>query len=477
MADIKTRQVNKGTIKTLDKNIVKVQKFKDNLVSAKDKTKETYENDYNSGTEYATNKVSKNMANTPNNIYRMNKKGMENFRKTQENIQKTKENIEKTKETIKKVQKKRKVKQRAKNINKIRKNATKTAKTTIKTADKTAKATKETAKATAKATKRAIQTAKVAAKATAQAIKVAVKATIATIKAIIAGTKALIAAIIAGGWVSVIVIIVICLVALLCSSIYGIFFSSENGTDGKNMSSIISEINNEYINKITNIQKNTKHDEYDIKSDRAEWKNVLAIYSAKVSDGKDDVELMTLSEDREKTLKQVFWDMNNISSSTEKVTKQITTTDDKGNSKTENKEQTILHITITSKSIEEMMQMYNFNSKQKEQVEELLKSEYAKLWSAVIYGSSVGSNDIVQVALAQVGNVGGQPYWSWYGFEARVEWCACFVSWCANECGYIEAGIIPKFAGCENEGVAWFKTCGLWKDGGYSPKPRRYYIF
>ena len=60
------------------------------------------------------------------------------------------------------------------------------------------------------------------------------------------------------------------------------------------------------------------------------------------------------------------------------------------------------------------------------------------MWSAVIYGSSVGSNDIVKVALEQVGNVGGQPFWSWYGFGSRVEWCACFVSWCANQCGYNE---------------------------------------
>ena len=96
------------------------------------------------------------------------------------------------------------------------------------------------------------------------------------------------------------------------------------------------------------------------------------------------------------------------------------------------------------------------------------------MWSCVVYGSSIGSTDIVQVALAQVGNVGGQPYWSWYGFNSRVEWCACFVSWCANECGYIESGVIPKFAGCESEGVSWFKTCGLWQDGGYTPKARRY---
>ena len=72
------------------------------------------------------------------------------------------------------------------------------------------------------------------------------------------------------------------------------------------------------------------------------------------------------------------------------------------------------------------------------------------------------------VALSQVGNVGGQPYWSWYGFDGRVEWCACFVSWCADQCGYIESGIIPKFSGCV-DGSNWFKGNGQWKDRSYEP--------
>ena len=61
-----------------------------------------------------------------------------------------------------------------------------------------------------------------------------------------------------------------------------------------------------------------------------------------------------------------------------------------------------------------------------------------------------------------------KPYWSWYGFEGRVEWCACFVSWCADQCGYIESGIIPKFAGCV-DGANWFKGNGQWKDRSYEP--------
>ena len=73
-------------------------------------------------------------------------------------------------------------------------------------------------------------------------------------------------------------------------------------------------------------------------------------------------------------------------------------------------------------------------------------------------------------ALCQIGNVGGQPYWAWYGFGSRVEWCACFVSWCANECGYIEDGIIPKYAGCVN-GVQWFRDRDQWIDGNEEPVP------
>ena len=64
-----------------------------------------------------------------------------------------------------------------------------------------------------------------------------------------------------------------------------------------------------------------------------------------------------------------------------------------------------------------------------------------------------GNQVIVEIASAQVGNKGGQPYWSWYGFKSRIAWCACYVSWCADQCGYIDAGIIPKFSLC-SDGVA-----------------------
>ncbi len=76
---------------------------------------------------------------------------------------------------------------------------------------------------------------------------------------------------------------------------------------------------------------------------------------------------------------------------------------------------------------------------------------------------------IVEVAASQIGNVGGEPYWSWYGFTERVEWCACFVSWCANKCGYLDT-FIPKFAGCST-GVQWFKARNQWADRTTTPDP------
>ena len=93
MKDIKIKENRKGTIKTIDKGLINTQKLKDNLISIKDKTKETYENNYNSGEEYASEKITQTMSNTPNNIYRVNQAGKNNFRKTKDNIYKIKDKV------------------------------------------------------------------------------------------------------------------------------------------------------------------------------------------------------------------------------------------------------------------------------------------------------------------------------------------------------------------------------------------------
>ena len=85
-------------------------------------------------------------------------------------------------------------------------------------------------------------------------------------------------------------------------------------------------------------------------------------------------------------------------------------------------------------------------------------------------GVGIGSTDIVKVAGTQIGNWNGRKFWSWYGFGSRQPWCACFVSWCANQCGYIKAGVIPKFA-LVTDGISWFKKKGEWRSRKYKPRP------
>ena len=489
MADIKTKKKMENPIKKLDKAAIYTSKVKDNIVSVKNKT--NYNNaEENSNNEYGDNRISEgtNLV-FHKSINTFNEYGKKSLKTTGKNIKELKNvNTE-----IKRI---KTVRNRAKNIKNIR-NANKTikgtvkggikqAENTIKTAKNTGKATVKTAKATKKTIKLAIEGAKKSyqiAKATAKTVvkgtKLAIKSAILAIKGILLAAKALIGLIVAGGWIAVVIIIVICLIALLCASVFGIFFSSEDTgstiTVGEvqevtTMSGVISDLNTEFINKITKIQKENPYDEYDIDSNRAEWKDVLAIYSVKVNGGNNQNEVLTLNDEKVQILKDIFWEMNDITytkeeSSHEEIkigltsTERITVTTVK------------LHIKIKGKTVEEMAEKYNFNQEQMKQLAELTDERYASMWSSVIYGSSIGSSDIVAVAAAQIGNVGGQPYWSWYGFKSRVEWCACFVSWCANECGYIEVGLIPKFAGCQSEGVAWFKACGLWKERGFIAKP------
>lgn len=206
---------------------------------------------------------------------------------------------------------------------------------------------------------------------------------------------------------------------------------------------------------------------------RAVWKEVLAVYAVKITTDPDAAQkVATMDDSKKQLLKDIFWQMNEISSSTSTQTETIIETSDDGNGNIVETEVTVtrtyLYITVSHKTAEEMADQFSFHEDQREQMAELLADENNSLWSQVLYGITGGDGEIVTVALSQVGNTGGAPYWSWYGFGSRVEWCACFVSWCANECGYIDAGIIPKYAGCVN-GVQWFKDRGQWIDGSQEP--------
>lgn len=545
MADIKTRDAVKGTIKTIDKAAVASERMKAAYAKTKDKAEQGYYAEENSATEYAADKISHTADRVKDEgIHQFNKQGQKSVQTTKENIVKAKDKVAdfKQKRAVKSAEKKKaqsaaerngsqprhgtvsrspapdapanagtngksqliKTRQQGqKTIKTTARNAEKTVKSTakgtvktaekgvktaqatskaaIKTTEQTAKATKAAAKASAKAAQRAAQAAKATAKATAHAVKVAVKATLAAIKAIIAGTKALVAAIMAGGWIAVAVILIICLIGLLVGSVFGIFFSGEDSGNGMTMQTVVREINADYDSRLDEIINGTSHDVLEMSGSRAVWKEVLAVYSVKTTTDPDNPqEVATMDDNKKQLLTDIFWGMNELSSRTKNKTEtQITESDDGHGNIVETETtvtQTYLYITVSHKTAEEMADKYGFNEEQRQQLSELLAEENNSLWSAVLYGITIGDGEIVTVVLSQVGNAGGEPYWSWYGFDGRVEWCACFVSWCADQCGYIESGVIPKFAGCVN-GSQWFKDRRQWQDGSFTPEAGQIIFF
>ena len=514
MPDIKTRDVVKGTVKVIDKSAVAAERMKDAYVRTKDKAEHGIFAAESSPEEYAADRTLTGTETAAHEaVHGLDKAGRKGVKTTKENISKAKDYFQRrktdlpkkqakdamrrvrrsadaTQKTIKTVDRSGKtIKQTAKSTGKAAvkttqktiKTAEQTVRTTVKTTQAAAKTAQKTAQATAKAAKTAAQTARAAAKATAAGIKAAVKATAAAVKAIIAGTKALIAAIAAGGWIAVVVIIIICLIGLIVGSCFGIFFSGEDSGTGQTMRQAVQEINADYQSQIDTTRANIAYDELEMSGSRAVWPEVLAVYAVKTTTDPDDPqEVATVDNAKKAILKDIFWRMNELSSRTESKTEEVITETDDGHGNivetTTTVTRTYLYITVSHKTADEMADLYGFNEEQRQQLSELLAEENNSLWSAVLYGISVGDGEIVTVALSQVGNVGGQPYWSWYGFDGRVEWCACYVSWCANECGYIDSGVIPKFAGCAN-GVQWFKDRGQWQDGSFKPSAGQIIFF
>lgn len=87
-----------------------------------------------------------------------------------------------------------------------------------------------------------------------------------------------------------------------------------------------------------------------------------------------------------------------------------------------------------------------------------------------LFAGLFGKGQLVTIAKSQLGNEGGQKFWSWYGFDSREEWCACFVSWCADQAGLIQKEVVPKFSVC-TDGVALFQAKRKWQGGGSVPTP------
>ena len=319
---------------------------------------------------------------------------------------------------------------------------------------------KSAAKRTAKATKEgAAKLAKAAEKAAVSAVK--------SIGALLGGSAGLVA----------VLLVVIVLAAGLLLSPLGIFFSGDADGD-VTLQQVMAELNTAFSDRITEIENANAHDDLRQDGQRPLWKDILTIYAVKTTTAPENpLDAVSMDEEHAEVLRSIFWDMTVIEFTTETYTEEITvsvptdnSTDEDGMvEETQTVERTRLIISVSGKTALQMAEEYGFDEKQLGYVTELLSEEYSDLWASLSV-PGVGSDDIVAVALSQVGNVGGQPYWSWYGFSSRVEWCACFVSWCADQCGYIESGAMPKHSYCPT-GVEWFRSRGQWQDRNSIPAP------
>lgn len=247
----------------------------------------------------------------------------------------------------------------------VGKSAKKKAVKSAKRAAKTQKEiTKKAAKQAAKQAKQAAQKAAQAAKATAKAtVKIAVKVA----QMVAAATKAVVSALAAlGGWaVLLVALIVVIVVAAIAASPFGIFISDEAAdNDSIPISAIVAECNMELSNKLDDIENAAAADCSEIIGEQANWDLVLAVFATKVAGVEDDTveDVVVITEDKKQKLKDVFWDMHEITSRTETV----------ANGDTNEK---IVYITIAAKTKEEMIEKYHFTRKQQEALNTLLEQD------------------------------------------------------------------------------------------------------
>lgn len=496
MAGIKTREVIKGTVKGIDRAAVASERMRTSYTKTKERAEEAYQSNDASPVEYAANQIQqKTEIAVGEGAHQGNKIGHRSVEATRQNYIKAKEYVKarsaakqtaktvqnatqttsqnataanktiKTTQQVKKTIKstgKKTIKVSTRNVKMMNRTAGKGTKTAIKTAG-------NTAKATVKTTQKTVQGVKVTAKAAVKGIKAAAVALSHAIKGIIAGTKAFVAAMVAGGWIAVVTILVFCL--------FGAAFYFFGDTSSNTYIPVSAEV--EAYTPV--IQQYA--DQYGI----GEYTMLIKAVMMQESGGRGN-DPMQASESGYNT--RYPRTPNGITDPNYSIECGVQALKSCLDAASVDNPVDMEHIRLA-------LQGYNYGNGyiawaiQKDggytvanaaefsdqQAQSHGWSSYGdKQYVAHVlryypyghYNYGVGNEVIVQSALAEVGQVGGQPYWSWYGFNGRVEWCACFVSWNAEQCGYIASGTIPKFSYCPT-GTNWFKDRGLWQNRNYEP--------
>lgn len=348
------------------------------------------------------------------------------------------------------------------------KTAERTGHSAVRTTEVAARTAGQGARAAVLTTQRTAVAARQAAIAAVQTAKAAAKAAAAAVKAVIAATKALVSAILAGGWIVVLILVIVIL--------FGALFSMVGGSNSSTVTPVSAEVEayeplirqyarqygiEEYVEliKAVMMQESGGQGTDPMQASECGYNTRYPNTPNGITDPEYsiDVGIQNLAACLREAGVESPVDMNHIKLALQGY--------NYGNGYISwAKENYGGYTYANAVEFSEMMAERNGWSSygDKEYVSHVLRY--------YVFGripTGTGSQAIVQVALTQEGN-GGDTYWSWYGFSSREEWCACFVSWCADQCGYIEAGVIPKFSLC-SAGMEWFESQGQFMDGSYVP--------
>ena len=270
-----------------------------------------------------------------------------------------------------------------------------------KTAVTTASKIADTNKARKTAANAALR-AKQAAQAAREATRKLTDAGMAGLKALWASTQTLVAAITAGGTAAIFVVIIICMIALVLGSAFGIFFAGESTGTGITVQEAITQLNGEYQDRLEEIENNITHDRQEIVSNDGSyaiaWQDVLAVFAARTSGAEDGASVAFIDEENLDRLREIMWDMNEVDYRTDTNTSEVEIADDEGNTTTTNVTETVLTIELTHKTAEEMRTEYAFNARQNEYLTLLSGEDTAELWNQLLGGFVADSGEVLPPA-------------------------------------------------------------------------------
>ena len=264
-----------------------------------------------------------------------------------------------------------------------------------------------------------VQRAKQAAQVVGSAAKKTADAVMAGLKTLWAATHTLVLAIATGGACAVLVVVIVCMIALVIGSGFGIFFAAEPAGDGMSLAGAITQLNGEYQDQLEEIENDHPHDRLAITSNDGSyaiaWQDVLAVFAARTSGAENGAPVAYLDEANLERLRQIMWDMNEITWEVETQTHEVETTpptdttadtaaatteedSDTTDDSDENEDgpatttvtETVLILTLHHKTAEEMREEYRFNPRQNEYLTLLSAEDAAPLWADLLGGFAMG---------------------------------------------------------------------------------------